>query len=110
MAYTNLNQVPDRIAREQEFKGNSLRAERFDTGDWIDMGRLPMEWRDELHRTGARYVVFSYATPIAWVTHDGEVVIPDVKYSVSTSKQQGKVRFGFHVAGHDYRQTVKVDA
>lgn len=41
----------------------------------------------------ADYVVFSYDTPIAW--HDAERdawVIPDVRYSVTTSKHQGTIR------------------
>jgi hypothetical protein len=39
-----------------------------------------------------RFVVFSYATPIGWVTAEGEIVIPDTRYSVTTSCQQTKVR------------------
>lgn len=38
------------------------------------------------------YVVFSYATPIAWFTAADGWVVPDVKYSVTTSKHQGVVR------------------
>lgn len=34
------------------------------------------------------YTVLSYATPIAWVLRNGMVVIPDTKYSVTTTNQQ----------------------
>lgn len=105
MAYTSLQAMRGMIAREQEFTGSNTRAERFDEGDYVDTGRLPSEWASELRRTGARYVVFSYATPIAWVTPEGEIVVPSVKYSVSTSKVQGYVASGFrsHVNGTEIR-------
>jgi hypothetical protein len=58
-------------------------------------GRLPGEWRKELfaaeQRNDVIYVVYSYATPIAWVLKDGTEVQPPVKYSVTTSKHQGKL-------------------
>jgi hypothetical protein len=51
-------------------------------------GRLPQEFRtpDLDHST---YIVYSYATPIGWVTPSGAWVRPEVKYSVTTSTQQG---------------------
>ena len=36
------------------------------------------------------YVVWSYRTPIAWYTN-GKWVKPNVRYSTTTSKHQGKV-------------------
>jgi hypothetical protein len=36
------------------------------------------------------YVVFSYGTPIAWHSRNGWTT-PDVRYSVSTSKHQGRI-------------------
>ncbi|MFI5840562.1 hypothetical protein ACIA8K_12720 [Catenuloplanes sp. NPDC051500] len=38
------------------------------------------------------YVVYSYETPIAWVTASRKRVIPDTKYSMTTSRHQGIVR------------------
>ena len=40
---------------------------------------------------GPIYVVYSYQTPIAWVTKSGTEVHPPVRYSVTTSKHQGKL-------------------
>lgn len=37
------------------------------------------------------YAVFSYQTPIAWYAH-GVWTVPDVKYSVTTTKHQNIVR------------------
>lgn len=38
------------------------------------------------------YVVYSYATPIAWCDVDGAWTVPDCKYSVTTSRHQGRIR------------------
>lgn len=61
-----------------------------------DTGRLPHEWPDQ-YRTdvkdpGVTYVVLSYATPIGWVRADGEVVIPDETYSITTMRHQNLAR------------------
>ena len=40
----------------------------------------------------AIYVVWSFATPIAWVDEDGTVTIPDQRYSVTTTIQQNQCR------------------
>lgn len=38
------------------------------------------------------YTVVSYGTPIAWVTREGMVIIPDAKYSVTTTHHQNLCR------------------
>lgn len=60
------------------------------------MGRLPREHYDSAAH--ASYVVMSYSTPIAWVTR-GEWVIPDARYSVTTSRHQATARYGAHLSG-----------
>lgn len=40
----------------------------------------------------AVYVVWSFSTPIAWVDADGTVTVPDVRYSVTTTRHQGQCR------------------
>ncbi len=59
-------------------------------------GLLPWEWveayRADRENPGISYVVYSYQTPIAWVRKDGETVIPDVGYSVTTTRHQGLCR------------------
>lgn len=37
------------------------------------------------------YTVYSYATPIAWVTRDGRVHKVDQKFSLTTTKHQGNL-------------------
>ncbi len=58
-------------------------------------GRLPDDWChilskhfDSLAHNEPGYVVTSYGTPIAWWTPQYGWIAPDVKYSVSTGKQQ----------------------
>lgn len=55
-----------------------------------DMGRLPRE----LYTSAmfASYVIWSYSTPVAWLDADGEWQVPDVRYSVTTGRQQSTVR------------------
>ncbi|SEB60383.1 hypothetical protein [Streptomyces melanosporofaciens] len=52
--------------------------------------RLPPHWLEQYIEDGAdiTYTVLSYRTPIAWVLRCGAVVIPDVKYSRTTSGHQ----------------------
>jgi len=56
----------------------------------IFRGRLPMSIAIP-SASDVRFVVYSYATPIGWMLKDGTAVVPDVKYSVTTSKQQAYV-------------------
>ena len=51
--------------------------------------QLPREFHGAVGE--ASYVVFSYATPIAWRNAGGGWTCPDVNYSRSTSAQQGKI-------------------
>ncbi|MEU6351116.1 hypothetical protein ABZ896_17550 [Streptomyces sp. NPDC047072] len=57
------------------------------------VGRLPDQWADR-YRADADaghivYQVYSYSTPIAWVLDDGAVVVPQVRYSLTTTRHQG---------------------
>ena len=65
---------------------------------WIETGRMSREDTHALRTTqneaGIDYIVFSYGTPIAYRAQDsGEWVVPDAKYSVTTSKHQSVVRY-----------------
>lgn len=59
-------------------------------------GRMP-EGSAGMYRANAdenmiTYTVLSYATPIAWVTREGTVIIPDASYSNTTTHHQGLCR------------------
>jgi len=80
------------IANRREFTGSNFRGSRM-----LDsMGILPNADREVLWHDAGRglfdYIVYSYATPIAWHTSDRGWVVPDVKYSVSTTRHQSIVR------------------
>lgn len=98
----------------------SVWAERVAPGHWSFSGQLPDRYRDLVRL--ASYIVYSYATPIAWFIEgtpsdlsdveslrawldngeaSGAWVMPAVRYSVTTSKHQGKTRQGMHLSGVD---------
>jgi hypothetical protein len=73
--------------------GRTPYGEHF--GPWDD-GRLPGQHRDSF--LASTYAVFSYVTPVAWVT-DGEWVIPSTRYSLTTSRHQSAARHGAALSG-----------
>lgn len=46
----------------------------------------------EADRPHIAYTVVSYHTPIAWVLNDGQVRVPDVRYSATTTQHQSMCR------------------
>jgi hypothetical protein len=82
------------IARRQAFEAyGSMSGEEASSYPYT--GHLPDEHAKALLADAGKgdvdYVVYSYSTPIAWHTPKGWVV-PDVKYSRTTSRHQGVVR------------------
>lgn len=82
------------IVARQPFTGHNLSAQIYQLGS-VPTGRL-----DPVHAatlrvdaaTGPVYVVFSYATPIAWWAPETGWAVPDARYSVTTSRHQHIVR------------------
>lgn len=72
------------VARLEPFTGSNLKA--GPRGTVASFGRLPEEWLERFQSEDPEYVVWSYATPIAWHGRYGWTV-PDVRYSPSTSRQ-----------------------
>lgn len=81
------------ILRGDNFTAANMSGEAT---EYARQGRLPNDWWQVLKPQqgfGLDYVVWSYWTPIAWHNGDTQVwTIPDVSYSVSTSRHQGIVR------------------
>lgn len=78
-----------------------LKGENFQTGNMRgectnylpSLGRLDDKYRVSVGQ--ADYVVYSYATPIAWHMSDGKYnywVMPDESYSATTSRHQSITR------------------
>lgn len=88
-------QVVDLIGNHKPFKtSGGLHAEA--EPNVVTSGQLEDAEReafDDAMRNGGGivYVVYSYATPIAWVRKDGVAHIVDQRFSVTTSKHQGKL-------------------
>lgn len=82
---TSNRNAGDLIAERRPFKGNNLSG-----GEFRGMGQLHPAY-DAVAVSSAEYVVYSYATPIAWFIA-GSWVIPHERYSVTTSKHQNIVR------------------
>ncbi len=61
-------------------------------------GHLPSEYRAAVTAETVDYVVYSYSTPIAWHDSVSGWSVPDVSYSVTTSRHQGKIRAALSVA------------
>lgn len=56
------------------------------------VGELPFEYVEKFNAELPTYVVFSYATPIAWWSAAHGWTIPAVKYSATTSRHQSTAR------------------
>lgn len=55
-------------------------------------GYLPPYWRQRFQDDMPVYAVYSYGTPIAWVTRHGVKVYPPVTYSKTTARHQTQVK------------------
>ena len=88
MAYTSRDAARAEIAARREFRGNSLWATRSTSHSGIIYGRAAELWTADTTAGQVSYVVMSYSTPIAWYTTRGEWVIPQEKYSHTTSRHQ----------------------
>jgi len=103
MARTVISQreVVQYMRDRRPFVASSLRGVVAEPMWGESTGRMPRDEADKLltlAREGrVAYVVFSYATPIGYVLTDGTGVVPAVRYSVTTSKQQTYVRWALGV-------------
>lgn len=80
------------LSRRDDFQASNLYGRRKAPGYGRASGRLPEGEYDAMLRM-ADYIIFSYATPIAWhSSRDGLWFVPDISYSMSTTRQQNKIR------------------
>lgn len=96
--HSTLRHVADHVAKRQSFHGSHIVGREVEwtpeTGQ-LDHGHvLHLRHAIETARNngGPTYVVSSYGTPIAWTNPDGTLVVPDERYSTTTSKHQYHVR------------------
>lgn len=87
----NASTIAHAIRQGEDFTtSGALRGEAFPL--FIGTGRMPDSDAAQLRAARIDYVVYSYGTPIAYRAN-GEWVTPDAKYSVTTSKHQGTIRY-----------------
>lgn len=77
----------------------------------ISLGHLPRHldrfWHAE--RRNVDYVVYSYATPIAWRLKSGEWKYPEVTYSMTTTRHQHVTRMALRHANVTQPGGLKLD-
>ena len=81
------------VARREPFTGSNLVG--GPSGTFASFGLLPAEWRRMYREDRPDYVVWSYATPIAWHGRHGWTV-PPVKYSQTTIRHKQHVTRHLH--------------
>ena len=81
--------IVEAIYNREAFQAGNLWAE---STDYWPIGELPDRWIARIVNDSPSYIVFSYRTPIAWWSELNGWVVPDVRYSVTTSRHQGFVR------------------
>ena len=88
-----LRTVHQAVAQRADFNCNDTLTGRSGiSGTWGS--RLPEKYHDKFRAdvlADDAYVVRSYATPIAWVTHAGHVHYVRQRFSVTTSKHQSLI-------------------
>jgi hypothetical protein len=114
MARMTYEEAADAISLLREFRANTMHGTRlYVMSGAPGTGHLPEPYAKRLQdaqreRTAAYlagkgrnavpdaplYIIYSYETPIAWVTLAGEVVIPAIKYSQTTSRHATVARRG----------------
>lgn len=96
-----LAEAEEKIRNEEPFrlKGWTRGVPTLSAAPWIihQYGALPEQYQHEVRH--ARYVVWSYETPIAWVTEDGTKVLPDIGYSPTTGQHQYTVKAAWDIQG-----------
>lgn len=87
------HEVVEAIGNHEEFKtSGALRAERGFYGSFGRLNDAERRLLDDVSKVdGIDYVVYSYETPIAWVSSQGQGRVVEQKFSVTTSKHQGKL-------------------
>lgn len=99
MKRLSYREIRGALERREPFTGNSMWGDYVDTRRALSVGHLPehdarfleADRQAAFDRMESLYVVWSYATPIAWAYGD-TVRQPEVRYSVTTSKHQSLAR------------------
>lgn len=88
--------IQDAVDDQKEFKIGNISGESCKVGNMSQYGRLNEPYRGQLQGLFkarlVRFIIYSYGTPIAWVTQHGTWIVPEVNYSPTTSHHQSVVK------------------
>lgn len=105
--------IAKHLANREAFRTHgAMRSESVNGGQdaaWMfarGYGRLPQDWARTLtaRRGVITYVIYSYQTPIAWRDSECGWVVPDERYSQTTSVHQGRIRAALTYNGETYAE------
>lgn len=89
----NLPNTHKAIAERRDFDARSLKGKTVVDTRYESKGELSDELIEQFHAERPSYVVYSYATPIAWYGKNGWTQ-PSAKYSATTSNHQSVTSWG----------------
>jgi hypothetical protein len=97
MIRTTIRDASYYIAKQTTFNASAMSADFFIVTDGMPQwGQLDGEDLDQLRHDlethKILYVVYSYATPIAWGPVGSPLYVPDAHYSATTTKHQNICR------------------
>lgn len=92
MGQKNKNLVIDAICEGKAFHVSTMKGFPVTDSKALLIGQLPTEYAIRFQENEVDYAVYSYHTPIAWRTEDGQWTVPDHTYSLTTTNQQNIVR------------------
>jgi hypothetical protein len=98
----NSKEAVQAISRREAFVGHGAMSARGHSGpgDHLLFGRLPQSVGEQMKGVkDVDYVVQSYSTPIGFHSAEHGWIIPDVKYSPTTSKHQTYLKRGAEASG-----------
>ena len=98
----NANAIARALENGEDFTtSGALKGEA--NPEWIESGRMRPHNADTMRAAqnvlGIDYVIYSYGTPIAYRTENSGWVVPDAKYSVTTSKHQSTISYALTLIG-----------
>lgn len=87
------HETPGPISRREEFNASNFTGRVVNGLSNWDSGRLTGSTLDQFRKdcTSITYVVYSYATPIAWYCERGWYTVPDRFSQITSSKHQSRL-------------------
>lgn len=91
--YSNYRDIPALVRDRKDFKGNTMSGANVKPGSHHGAGLLNSGEMQKFFADSSRidYIVWSYATPIAWHRTDGTWYRVSQKWGVITSKHKGRL-------------------